>query len=471
VTRTFKAVLIAAIWVFPACAVGPKYQRPDTATPKEFRFVVGPQEAASIADLPWWEMYKDPILLGLLREALENNQDLRSAAARVAEASSLVGVARADFFPTVGLQAEGPYGQQQAKNYRPGVGPSGSLNVSLGISWELDIWGRVRNSNDAAKAQLLATEEGRRAVILTLVSNVAQTYSELMELDVELEIARRTTVTRQGTLDLFTKRSLGGVGNDLEVTQGRAELAVTSAAIPATERMIALKESKMSVLLGRSPGPIARALSTSDDVPLVLPMGVPASLLERRPDVRAAEDQVMASTSSVGVAIANRLPKLSLEGIIGLAGPTFPATFSGNGLNWGVGGGLMAPIFQGGRLSMQEQAAKDRLAGAVAQYRQTVLTAWHEVSDAAISVRKLHEIAAQQSIQVTSALTAERLARLRYEGGVSAYLDVLDAQRSSFNAELSLAQTMSDERVAMIQLYQALGGGWQDLVPVPQKKK
>jgi multidrug efflux system outer membrane protein len=462
VTRTLAAFALLA---FSACAVGPKYQRPEVATPQEYRFALSPQEAASIADLPWWDMYKDPILQGLLREALENNQDLRVAAARVAEAAALVGVARADFLPQIGLQASGNYGQQLAKNYTPDSGPSGRFRADVGLSWELDIWGRVRNATDAASAELLATEEGRRAVVLTLVSNVAQTYAELVELDEELQIAQRNTLTRQGTLDLFTKRSDGGVGNDLEVNQARADLAVTAAAIPSTERFIALKESQMSVLLGRPPVSIPRAKSPPADIPLVLPMGVPASLLERRPDVRAAEDRVMSATSSVGVAIANRLPKLSLDGLIGLAGPTLPTMFSAAGLIWGVGGSLLAPIIDGGRLSSEEQAAWERLSGFVAQYRQSVLTAWREVSDAAVSVRKLHEVAVQQKIQVTASLTAERLARLRYDGGVSSYLDVLDAQRSSFNAELSLAQTTRDQLIAMIQLYRALGGGWQDPAP------
>ena len=225
------------------------------------------------------------------------------------------------------------------------------------MSWELDIWGRVRNATDAAKAELMATEEFRRGVVLTLVADVAQTYAELMELDVELEVAQRNTNTRQGTLDLFTKRSQGGVGNDLEVNQARADLAVTAAAIPATERLIALKESQLAVLLGRPPGAIPRAKAPTQQVAPTLPMGVPAALLERRPDIRRAENRAMAATSNVGVAVANRLPKLSLEGIIGLAGPSLATTFSPEGLLWSVGAGLVAPIFEGGRLASQEEAA------------------------------------------------------------------------------------------------------------------
>ncbi len=461
-TRTLAAVSLLAL---SACAVGPKYQRPETEVPQAFRYTLDGNEARSIADLGWWEMYRDPVLQGLIEEALRSNQDLRIAYARVERARALVGVASADFWPQIGLSAAAGYGQQNAKNYVPGQGPSGNFSLNLGMSWELDIWGRVRNATDSAKAELMATEEFRRGVVLSLVSNVAQAYAELMELDVELEVARRNTTTRQGTLDLFTKRSQGGVGNDLEVNQARADLAVTAAAIPATERLIALKESQLCVLLGRPPGPIPRAKAPTMQTAPKLPMGVPAALLERRPDVRAAEDRVMSATSNVGVAIANRLPKLSLDGVIGLAGATLPSTFSATGFLWNAGAGLLAPIFEGGRLAAQEEATWAQLDEWIAYYRQQVLTAWQEVNDAAVSVRKFGEVATQQEIQVTAARTAERLARLRYEGGVSAYLEVLDAQRSLFNAELTLAQSNRDQLVAMVNLYKALGGGWKEKVP------
>jgi multidrug efflux system outer membrane protein len=379
-----------------------------------------------------------------------------------------VGVARADLYPQIGLEAGGTYGQQFPKNYTPNTGPAGRWTASLGLSWELDVWGRVRNASDAAKASLLATEEGRRAVVLSLVSDVAQAYADLLELDRELEISRRNTETRQGTLDLFSTRSRGGIGNDLEVNQARADLAVTAAAIPTTERLIALKESQLSLLLGRPPGPIARSpRDAALRAPPAMPMGVPASLLERRPDVRGAEDGVMEATSLVGVAVANRLPKLSLEGVIGLAGPQLPSMFSPEGLLWSVGGNLLAPIFQGGRLSSEEEAARARLEQSVARYRQAVLAAFREVSDAAVSVTKLREVVAQQDVRARASRAAERLARMRYEGGVSSYLEVLDAQRSTFQAEVDLARSARDEVVAVVQLYRALGGGWQEAPPAP----
>ncbi len=458
-TRALAAVALLAL---SACAVGPKYQRPETPAPQAWRYTLSADEARSIADLPWWEMYRDPQLEALIDEALLANQDLRIAAARVAQYRALVGVAAADFYPQFGLGASGSYGQQTAQNYVPGQGASGAFALNLGMSWELDIWGRVQNATDAARAELLATEEFRRGVILALVADVAQTYAELMELDVELEVARRNTVTRQNTLDLFTTRSLGGVGNDLEVNQARADLAVTAAAIPATERAIALKEGKMGVLLGRPPGPVARAQAPVQQIAPALPMGVPATLLERRPDIRRVENQLQAATANVGVAVANRLPKLSLDGVIGFAGPSMGTLFSPTGLVGSIGAGLLAPLFTGGRLASQEEAAWAVMDEWVAAYRQQVINALREVNDAAVSVRKLGEVAAQQEMQVVASKNAERLARLRYDGGVSNYLEVLDAQRSLFSSELTLAQTNRDQLVALINLYRALGGGWQE---------
>ena len=468
-----RRIVAAALLAATSCAVGPRYQRPEVPVPPAYFNVPAGPDASSIADIPWWEMFRDEALQGLIREAIANNQDLRLATARVEESRALLGIARADFYPQVGLSAGGTYGQQTAKAY-PGygaIGPSGVWGANVGVSWEIDLWGKIRNASDAAKASLLATEEGRRGTLITLVADVAQAYFELRELDMELEIAKRNTATRQGTLDLFEKRANGGIGNDLEVNQARADLAVTAAAIPQAEKLIVLKENQISLLLGRPPAPVPRATGGNLPRPPPLPVGVPAALLERRPDVRGAEDNVMAATSAVGVAVANRLPSLSLQGLIGLSGPQLPSMFSGNGFVWNVGGGLLAPIFQGGRLLSEQEAAEARLDQTVAVYRQTVLNAYSEVSGAAVSVVKSGQIRTEQEKQVTAALAAERLARLRYEGGVSSYLDVLDAQRSSFNAELQLAQTSRDETVSAVQLYRALGGGWQEAPPAPAPKK
>jgi multidrug efflux system outer membrane protein len=459
VTRTLAAS--AAVVLLAACSFAPAVRRPEPPA-ASFRFAET-EEARSIADLPWWEVYRDPTLQELIKEALAANEDLRLAVARVDEARALAGVAKADFWPQVSAGATAGYGQEVAKNFTPNLEPKGRLTVDLGVSWEIDLWGRVRNGSAAAVADLLATEEGRRAVVLSLVSGVGQAYLELRELDLELQIVKANSETRRGTLDLFEKRARGGVASDLEVNQARADLAFTLAAIPATEAQIAFKENEICVLLGRPPGPIARGSDlVHTALPPQLPAGVPASLLERRPDVRAAEQVVYASAARVGVAVADRFPTLSLGGFVGLDGRTAASVFTADGLVWNAGGSLLAPIFQGGRLKSLEEASRARLEQSWSAYRKTVQTALREVSDAAVGTQKFRGVRLEKENEVKATTEAARLARLRYEGGVSSYLEVLDAQRRQFDSELQLAQSRLGEVLAVVQLYRTLGGGWRE---------
>ncbi len=460
--RPFAKILPVLALAATACAVGPKYERPDVAQPEAYRGApVSPQEAQSIADLPWWEIHRDPVLQGLIKEALANNQDLKLAAARVVEAGALLGVARADLWPQLGVQADGSWGRY-SREVLPGANATGRYSAALGLSWELDIWGRVRNASDAAQADLLATEEGRRGVVLGLVASVASTYWQLRELDLELEITKHNTASRQGTVQLFETRVRGGIGNDLELNQARADLAFTAAAIPDTERQIATTENQLCVLLGRPPGPIDRGAALPAGPAPALPAGVPASLLQRRPDLIAAEQSLIAATKRVGVAVADRLPKLSLEGSLGLSAFDLGRLFTGDAAVWSIGGSLFAPLFQGGRLSSLEDAARARMEQAVASYKSAVLVALREVADASTSYQKLDAVIVQVEQQVTATTAAERLARMRYEGGVSNYLEVLDSQRQVYSAELSLARTRLAQMQFGIQLYRALGGGWQE---------
>jgi outer membrane protein, multidrug efflux system len=464
VNRTLIAALTLAA---TACSFAPKYQRPEVAIPADHRFAP-PGQTASIADLAWWDLFKDPVLQGLIREALASNQDLALALARVNEARAVVGLARADLYPQINAQATGTYGQQFSKQIVPGAREIGNYSLAAGLSWELDLWGRVRNAGAAAQADLLATEDGRSAVVLSLVASVAQAYLDLRELDLELEIARSNTATRQDTLSLFEARARGGVASDLEVNQARSDLAVTTAAIPATELAIAVQEHRLCVLLGRIPGPIARGVAlTQTATPPQLPAGVPAQLLTRRPDVLAAEQAVMAAGSRVGVARANRLPVLSLTGLIGLNATNGSDLFKADALVWNAGAGLFAPIFQGGRLEAQEQASRAQLEAAVAAYKKTVQVSLAEVADAAAGTRLLGSVRAARADQVKATTTAVRLALLRYQGGVSSYLEVLDAQRQLFDSQLSLAQSQRDELAAVVTLYRALGGGWEQQEPAP----
>ncbi len=464
-----RTTLIAAAALAAAgCSFAPRYQRPEAGVPAEFR-LAKPGETTSIADLPWWQVFKDPVLQGLIREALAANQDLALATARVAESRALVGVAKSGLYPQLDVKVDGGYGQPISDRAAESLGQREAharYSGNLGLSWELDLWGRVRNGRDAAIADLLATEDGRHAVVLSLVSSVAQAYLELRALDLQLEIARSNTATRKGTLDLFETRAKGGVASDLEVNQARADLAVTQAAIPQTEMLIWVKEHQLCVLLGRAPGPIARGAQLVD-TPLVaeLPAGVPAALLGRRPDVLAAEQGVVAAGKRVGVAVANRIPALSLSGFIGLQARSVPDAFTPEALAWNAGGSLLAPIFHGGRLKAEEQAARARLEQSVASYRKAVEVALAEVADASAGVTKLRDVRAAREIQVTATTQGAKLAMARYQGGVSSYLEVLDAQRQAFDAQLALANARRDELTAVVQLYRALGGGWQQQEP------
>jgi multidrug efflux system outer membrane protein len=469
VTRLLATTTTLLALAGAACAVGPSYKRPSVPVPDQYRTVeLAPAEGATLGDLPWWELYRDPALQALIRETLQNNQDLALAAARVLESGALVGVSKADLWPQLAAQGEASRGRQ-SREIVPGADAQNFFTMGLTMSWELDIWGRVRNGRDAALADLLAAEEGRRAVVLGLVASVASSYWQLRELDLELEITRGNTVSRQGTVDLFQKRVSGGLGNDLELNQARADLAVTSADIPDTERQIALTEHQLCVLLGRSPGPIERGEDLATFLLPELPLGVPASLLQRRPDVIAAEQSLVAATKLVGVAVADRLPRVALFGTVALDAVDAGDLFTADAAAWSLGGSLFAPLFQGGRLAALEDAARARLEQAVAVYRSTVLVALREVSDAAVGYRTLHAVVEQVERQVEATTAAERLARMRYEGGVANYLEVLDSQRQAYDAQLTLARSRLQQQFYAVQLYRALGGGWQERPkePVP----
>ncbi|MFL5276058.1 MAG: efflux transporter outer membrane subunit [Myxococcales bacterium] len=455
--RLAFATLFAAL---SACSFAPEYKRPETVAPPQYRFAQ-PGEASSIADVPWWQVFRDPVLQDLIRAALASNQDLALAAARVEEARALVGIAKADFYPQIDAQVSAAYGRPISKAVDPNADWGGRFTALGTVSWELDLWGRIRNSRDAAIADLLATDDGRRAILLSLVSGVAQAYLELRELDLELDIAKSNTETRRGTLNLFLARSRQGVASDLEVNQARSDLAVTTAAIPETELSVAVKEHQLCVLLGRAPGAIPRGLLLSDStLPPDIPLGVPAQLLERRPDVVAAEQGVIAAGHRVGIAVANRLPTLSLSGFIGLETPSL-SKLGSDALAGSVGAGLFAPLFQGGRLAAAEEASRAVLDQAIASYRKSVQQALQEVADAAVSIQKTREARTAHADQVTAISIAARLALKRYEGGVSSYFEVLDAQRQLFDAQLGLARSQRDELTSVVLLYRALGGGWQ----------
>jgi multidrug efflux system outer membrane protein len=439
------------------CAVGPNYKRPLVPVPERFYGDERAAEARSLADVPWWEVFDDPILKGLIEEAVRNGFDARLSVARVQEARARYGIVRSQLFPSVDYEG----GWQRARADQI-LNPSGMAQtrwtVDVGFSWELDLWGRIRRLSEAARAQYLATEEGRRGVLLSLVSDVAVAYMDLRELDSELAIAKTTTAAFQDTYDLFNRRLEGGAASGLETARAEASLAQVAAQIPEIERAIVARENQINFLLGRNPQPIPRE-DPLMALPPDVPPGLPSALLERRPDIRQAEQLLIAANANVGAAKADFFPRLSLTGLFGNVSPELGDLFS-HGKTWSVGAGLLGPIFQGGRIKRSYEAAQARWQQARVEYDATTANAFGEVSGALVDRTKLVETERQRARAVAAYQEAVRLANIRYNSGLSAYFEVLEAQQQLFPAEISLAQTRRDQLVAVVNLYRALGGGW-----------
>ena len=454
---TVMAALLAG------CAIGPDYKRPPVAEPPTFRGQPT-AEAASLADLPWWEVFEDIILRNLITEALGRNYDVKIAAARVQEARAQVGVARSDFFPSIDYNV----GAQRSRFSGALLGlPGGEPSTNnlyhgwLTASWEIDIWGRIRRSNEAARASLLATEDARRGVWLTLVSDLAQAYFELLALDVRLQIARNSTDAYQSTYNVFQDRLQVGVASKLETSRAEGALGAAEASIPQLESDIVGKENQISILLGRNPGPIPRGMPMyAQAVVPTVPAGLPAALLERRPDLRQAEQKLVGANANIGVAKAEFFPKLSLTALFGRASPEVSALTGGSATIWAVAGMLSGPIFDGGRNLSNYRVAKAQWEQVKLQYEQTVLTALREVSDALTQLGKLTEAETGQERSVKALAQAVEFATDRYRHGFASYFEVLEAQQQLYPAQNTLAQIRRDRLLAHVQLYKALGGGW-----------
>ena len=449
--------------LFSGCAVGPNYKRPAVSVPPDFRSAEGAAQQASIADLPWWEVFKDERLKELIQTALVNNYDLRVAITRVEQARQIARQAKAEFLPMMNYQAGSGYGRNELSgSIVPNGGQTqGSFVGALSVAWEADVWGRIRRSNEAARAQYLATEEARRGVLLSLVSDVAQAYFELLELDLELDIARRTTQNFGDTLKLFTQRLEGGVATKLDTSRAEAAMATAAASIPELERQIAIKENQICVLLGQNPGSIQHTAKLIDEViPPSIPPGLPSELLERRPDVLQAEAVVRQANAQVGVAIANFFPRIGLTTFVGGVSGPLSLLSSGQTLAWSVAGSVTGPLYQGGSLTAQKRQAVAAWEQAKLQYEQTALNAFQDVSNALISRQKFDGVRDEQARAVRAYLESVHISLLRYTAGKASYFEVLDAQQQLFPAENALAQTELNRRVVIIQLYEALGGGW-----------
>jgi multidrug efflux system outer membrane protein len=461
---TGLAALVAA-----GCTLGPDYQRPAVPTPETWR---SPAEGAgSLADLAWWELFRDEPLQALIRETLEANKDLRIAVARVAQARAQLGLTRSAQFP----QVDGNASAETRRISEVGVVPlpasvdpeSGLYRTTLDLAFELDIWGRLRRGTEAARAELLDSEETRRTVVLTLVSDVAQAYFDLLDLDRELDIARRTLGARRGAVDLIGLRFREGITSELDVRRAEAELASTAATVPDLERRVAQTENRISVLLGRNPGPVTRGQPLEDQAtPPEIPAGLPSALIERRPDIRGAEQRLVAANARIGEARAAFFPQISLTGFFGVESAALSDLFTGPARIWSFGPTVTLPIFNAGRNRARLDATEARRTEALAQYERAIQQAFREVEDALVAHRKAREVRLQQEALVTASSRALELARLRYVNGLATYLDVLDAQRQLFDAELALAGTQRTQLVALVQVYKALGGGWSP-EPVP----
>jgi len=444
------------------------YQRPRVTTPPEYRADPRPQpDSQTLADTKWFDVFRDPRLQDLIHEALVHNYDLREAVARIDLARAELGIVRADQFPTIAGSADvttigrSRSGQLDLPEPLPKGRTFGSLLLNL-LTFELDIWGRLRKQTEAARADLLASEENRKAVLTTIVSDVAAAYFSLRELDFELEIAKRTLASRQESLRIVTARAERGVSNHLELRQAEELVYSAGEVIPATERAIEQQENFLSVLVGKNPGPIIRGLElTAQQMPPEVPAGLPSDLIARRPDIRSAEESLVAAGARIDVARKAYLPRITLTGFLGFESTSLSDLFKPSRGVWGFVPQLTQPIFTGGRLKSNvhfSQAQRDIL---LVDYERTIQTAFREVSDSLIAYAKTKEVIAQRELLVTTLQDRSRLAYMRYTGGVSNLLEALDADRELFNAELSLAQARRDQLLSVVALYKSLGGGWQ----------
>jgi multidrug efflux system outer membrane protein len=453
---------LALALVLAGCALGPDYHRPTVPAPETWRDGPPAADLASLADVAWWDLFHDDELRRLMQVALEANKDLRIAVTRVEQARAQLGITRSAQFPEV--TAGGSATTNRFSDNVPPRGQGGEsdlLVATVDLAFEIDIWGRLRRATEAARAELLASEETRRTVVMTLVSDVASTYLQLRQLDMELETTRRNVASRRGSLQLVRDRFDAGLTSALDLRQAEAELASTAAQIPDLERQIAQTEHQLNILLGRNPGGITRGLSlTGQTFPPDVPAGLPSALLERRPDIRQVEAIMIASNARIGVAKAAFFPQVSLTGFYGVESVALSDLFTGPSRIWQFGPTVTVPIFNAGRNRANLALTEAQQREALARYEQAIQQAFREVEDALIAHRKAREALAQQDAAVQASREALSIAEFRYSSGLTNYLNVLEAQRTLLGAEVAESRTLLSQLVAVVQLYRALGGGW-----------
>jgi multidrug efflux system outer membrane protein len=424
-------------------------------------------ETSAAVDVEWWSGFDDPVLDDLVRVALRNNRDVRIASARIEEFEARLAGARAGLFPAVGYNAN--LARQKVTEVGPqplppGVDPQrSSASAVASASWELDLWGRIRRADEAARADLLATREARSGVVLSLVAEVARSYIQLLNLDAQIDITRRTLELRAKAVDVFEQRFAGGVISELEVRQMRAEYEAAAARLPDLEQALAQQENALSVLLGANPGPVVRGRGLRQLALPAVPGGLPSSLLQRRPDVRKAEQDLIAANARIGAARARYFPALTLTGTLGSSSAALSNLFSGPASVWSFGGALAGPIFDAGLIGSNVRQAEAQRTQLLLSYEKTVQQAFREVNDALVGHLRIRERAEAQSRQVAELERYAELAQARYEGGYSSYLEALDAERGLFNGLLAEAQARADVVNNLVALYRAMGGGWVSL--------
>ncbi len=459
--RKFIMVIFIAL-TLAGCMVGPDYQRPTVEMPLSWR--VEEKYAQDLANTAWWRQLDDPVLNELIATAISENKDLLIATARVDQFAARYGVVRADLYPQFGASAQ--FGQQQVTEKSGNSLPSGYNTVTgnqqavLNASWELDIWGRIRRSSEAARASLLSSEEGRRGVILTLVSSVAVSYVNLRNLDKQLEISRQTAELRRNSYELFVLRYEGGIINEMALAQSRSEYEQAMATIPQIQKSIALQENAINVLLGSNPGSVSRGKSIDDLKLPIVPEGLPSDLLERRPDIKQAEQNLIAANAQIGVAKAAYFPAISLTGLFGFASSDFSDLFTGSAKVWQYSAPITVPIFTAGRISSQVKVTEAIQQQYLYQYQQSIQTAFREINDALADQNLTRKQLEAQKQRVSALRIYADLARIRFDNGYSSYIEVLDAERSLFDVELAYVQTQGSLFQALINLYKAMGGGW-----------
>jgi multidrug efflux system outer membrane protein len=466
----FSFIAIPMALVLAGCTVGPNYERPKVPAPTSFRAPepLPPDQAASLADLKWFEVFKDTELQNLVRVGLAQNYDLRDAVAHVEEARANLGITRSNQIPQLRAGGDADF----TRLSRDGAFPLpanfvsnqnrnwGEASLQM-LSFELDLWGHLRRATEASRANLLSAEENRKAVITTLVSDVATAYFNLRELDYELDISTRTLASRRESLQLTQERETGGISTQLDLRQSEQLVETAAATIPSLERQIQQTENQISLLLGQNPGPVARGKSLTDqEFPPEVPSGLPSALLERRPDLRAAEQNLIAANAQIGVAKAAYFPQISLTAALGGQSTQLSSLFAGPKSTYSFIPQVSQPIFSAGKLKSGVKLAEAERDSALVQYEKAISTAFAEVSNALIAHQRVRESRVHQQALVAALEDRKRLSYRRYLGGVDTQLNALDSDRDLFQAELALAQLNRDEILSVVQLYKALGGGW-----------